>query len=176
MGNQEENQKASDPLVDLIVGSFMGDIIKWFAFLIPPLLLYWLSAVYGPSYLYSAYETFSLCGVGWLIFIVVFVLFIYVQLVIISARILSRIGKHLTMDSISIRIAILAEKIRVPITKLLWIFVIILAYSLVNEYAPLRPIIMKTYSLFHILNFIDYYQITYLCNSYVSWAIDFVTR
>ena len=88
MGYQEENQKASDPLVDLIVGSFMGDIIKWFAFLIPPLLLYWLSAVYGPSNLYSAYETFSLCGVGWLIFIVVFVLFIWRNNMIGSRRIM----------------------------------------------------------------------------------------
>jgi hypothetical protein len=176
MENQDESQNASNPFIDQILKSGMGKIVEWFSFLIPPLLLYWLATIYSASSIYNIYEVYSLCGVCWLIYIIEVVLLITIILVIILSRILLFIKRPLTKDAFLVRLALFAAKIRGPLANILWCFMIVFGYSLIYAYAPLRPIIMKAYSALSLINFIDYYQLTYLCNSYVSLAIDFVMK
>lgn len=176
MSNQEENQNVQNPFIEVLLKNGLGKIIGWLAVLMPPLLLYWLTTIYSTSYIYSIYEIYSICGVCWLIFIIGFVLLISVILIFVLSWILSFIGRPLTKDAILIKYASFAGKLSGPIENILWFFTIAFGYSLVYAYAPLKPIIMKAYSLFHVITFIDYYQLTELCNSYVSWAINILMQ
>jgi len=171
MGNQDES---TNPFIVPILDFGMEKIIGWFAFLVPALLLYWLATTYRSSYLYSVYEVFSLCGICWLLFIIGLVLLIYVILLIVLSRILFFIRRPINRGSLFVRFAFFADKMRGPISTILWTFMIVLGYSLIYAYAPIKPVIMKVYSIFCFIPLIDYYQLTYLCNSYMSYAINVV--
>lgn|GEM_PF-2541675 len=152
----------------------ISKIRGWFAFLFPPLLLYWFTTSNKPVSIYNIYEINSVCGACWLILIIWGFLFIYQIMMMILAKILYFAGLPLKRDSVLLKFATLADKLNGLIMSFLWLFVIIFGYSWSFNYVPLKPIIMKMFSYFSMISFINYYQLTLLCNSDISWAIKYI--
>jgi hypothetical protein len=176
MDNRDEEQRVPDQIGDLMVAFGIGKVRSWFALLFPPLLLYWFSTSTKTSSIYSSYEVYSFCGVCWLLLIIWLILLIYLLLVILVARALYYIYSEKTplkRDSIFVKLAFYADRLNGPIISISWLFIIIFGYSWSLNYYPLKPIIMKIFSYFSMIYFIDYYQLAEIGNSYVFLAIGF---
>ena len=174
MPNQEDGQRIPDEIGLQIMGFGTSKVIGWFAFLFPALLLYWFTTSNKPSSIYNEYEINSVSGVCWFIFIIYIFLFLYINLIIILIKILPSVRIYLKRESIWVKFAIFALKIKGSIMNILWFVMILFGYSWSANYVPLKPIIMKMFSYFSMIYFINYYQLTLLCNSYISGAIKLI--